>query len=128
VSALDQLKQANRREVKLDNGDRPPIVVGYHLPDIQECLLAGNIPLPALNVPKEPKAEEIMEALDAAGLREVMLANLDFTYRLVGSMVDDINGETVDEDHIAIAKAFSPEQRERLFAIAQRQEDESGEA
>jgi hypothetical protein len=130
MSALDQLRQANRREVKLDNGDRPPILVGYHLPDIQECLLAGDIPLPALNdLPKNAKAEDVAEALDAAGMRQMMLANIDFTYRLVGAMLDDINGEPVTDDRLELAKAFTPEQRERLFAIAQREEDpDSGEA
>ena len=131
MSALDQLRQANRREVKLDNPGQPPIVVGYHLPDIQECLLAGDVPLPALNdLPKDPKAEDVEKALEDTGvMREMMVANIAFTYRLVGAMVDDINGEPVDEDRIAVAKAFSPEQRERLFAIAQRKEDpDSGEA
>jgi hypothetical protein len=129
--ALKRLREANRREVKLDNGDRPPILVGYHLPDIQECLLAGDIPLPALgNLPKDPKAEDIAKGLEDAGvMHEMMVANIAFTYRLVGAMLDDIDGEPVTDDRLELAKAFTPEQRERLFAIAQRQEDpDSGEA
>jgi hypothetical protein len=131
VSALDQLRQANRREVKLDNGDRPPIVVGYHLPDVEECILAGDVPLPALeDLPKSPDRKDVVQALETKGeMRALMMENLAFTYRLVGAMLDDINGEPVVEDRVAVAKAFSPDQRERLFRIANRKDDpDTGEA
>ena len=125
--ALQRVLNANRREVKLEDGG---LIVGYHLPDIQECLLAGDVPLPALEkLGKEPKPEDIAQALDAAGMRQMMLANISFTYRLVGSMLDDVDGVTIeaDDDRVAIAKAFSPAQREELFAIAKR-DPNSGEA
>jgi hypothetical protein len=128
MSALDHLKQLNRKEVKLEDGG---LLVGYHLPDIQECLLAGDIPLPSLkDLPKDPKAEDVLDAMDA-DRRDMFHATIAFRYRLVGTMLDDVDTVPVTDadDRVAIAKAFTPEQCEQLFRIAQREEDpSSGEA
>jgi hypothetical protein len=98
--------------------------VGYHLPDVEECILAGDVPLPALeDLPKSPQREDVVQALETKGeMRALMMENLAFTYRLVGAMLDDINGESVEGDRVEVAKAFSPDQRERLFKIANRKE------
>ena len=97
MSALKTLKALNRRETKLDNGDRPPIVVGYHLPDASECVVRA-----AMSAPNN-------RALQVVNLRTLMVA----------AMLDDLNGSVVkDAERLAIARAFTPAQREQLFDLA----------
>ena len=127
--ALQRVLNANRREVKLEDGG---LIVGYHLPDIQECLLAGDVPLPALkSLPSSPTEDDIAEAVGAADMSAMLRQSIEFKKRLVGAMLNDIDGIPIGEDdnRILLAEAFSPEQRDELFAIAQREKDpNSGKA
>ena len=127
--ALQRLTERNRHETKLEDGG---LIVGWHYPDVQECLLAGDMPLPVLkDLPAKPEASDVAEALDAAGMRDVMLQNIAFRYRLVAAMLDDLDGVylTPEDDREAIARALTPSQREELFSYASREKDpDSGEA
>ena len=126
--ALEHLRKHNRHEVALADGG---IVVGYHLPDVQECLLAGDIPLPVLQeLPTNPKESDVTAALEAVDPTATAKAMFAFKRRIVAAMVDDIDGNPVpDDERLAIAEAFSPAQRDELADIAQRKKDPAlGEA
>lgn len=112
-NVLAQLKARRRHDVVLKSG----LKVGYHFPDLQECILAGEIPLGALaDKPDitEAEAAKVLAADPAAAKR-----GWEFKQRLVASMLDAIDGEELDEndDRMAIAAALEPDDREELFEI-----------
>jgi hypothetical protein len=106
MNALQHLRSVNRRETKLDNGEGRAIMVGYHLPDASECLVRA-----AISAPNNRPMQVVV-------LRQLMVA----------AMLDDVDGIKVkDVDRLAIARAFSPAQREQLFDLADESPEETPE-
>jgi hypothetical protein len=128
TDALERLRQANRREEKLDNG----IIVGYHLPDVRECLLAGYVPLPALeHLPAGATEKDAERIVGEEKAMELAKEDHAFKRRILAAMLDDIDGRILeaDDDRDAIVAAFTPSQREILLNLATREKDpNSGEA
>ena len=124
MGIADYLKEKNRREVKLEDGG---LLVAYHLPDIQACLLAGDVPLPILRELTQNDGEKATtEDIDTAA-KQMYSAKL----RIVATMIEAVDGQEIgpDEDRIEIASSFSPDQREELYEIGARARDpNSGEA
>jgi hypothetical protein len=118
-NVLDELKLRRRRTTVLRSG----LKVGYHLPDIQECILrAGTVPveLPTMES-EEPTTEEAARII--AANREAMEAGLRYRNAIVAVMLDDLDGTTieVDDDRNAIVAALEPEERDELYRIGTRQ-------
>jgi hypothetical protein len=113
-NVLEQLKLRRRHETVLRSG----LKVAYHFPDIQECILAGQIPLPALRDGKEMTEEEATAQLTADP--DAAKRGWEFKQRLVASMIEAIDGEdiTEDDDRPAIVATMEPEERDELFILA----------
>lgn len=124
---LERLKLERRREVVLNTGRK----VGYHLPDLEECILkVGQIPMPALARMAsggEPSEEEAAKLI--AEHPDAVEKGRQFTRLVVATMLDDIDGEAIDDDddRPAIADMLTPSERQELFLLATR-DDDSGEA
>lgn len=117
---LDSLQAKRRLEVVLQTG----LEVGYHLPDLEECVLfIGDIPLTDL-----PGGDAKLDKADEA---ETVRRGFEYKQRVVAAMLDDIDGEPLDpsDDRMAIAKALQPAERAELFLLGTRRKDpDSGEA
>lgn len=125
-NVLQQLELRRHRTTVLRSG----LKVGFHYPDVQECILkVGKIPLGALKDATEITEEQAAEliAKEPAAINE----GLAFTKLVVAAMLDDIDGEAIEagDDRMAIVDAFEPEERQELFLIGTREKDpDSGEA
>jgi hypothetical protein len=115
MSVLDDLKAANRHTRTLP-GD---LDVTMRYPSIQDCIVAGSIPLPLLAELDGAKGEgdTSPEALKAAQA---------FNDELVRSAVVEIRGEAVDLRAEVLSDIFTDEQRAAIVAFATRQEDGQG--
>jgi len=125
MSVLDQLKARRRHQVTLRSG----LLVGYHYPDLNECILKiGQIPLADFNpngdVTEEAAARFITEQPQAVE------AGLAYTRAVVAAMLDDIDGEVLEGvDPEEVVRLLEPEDRQELFLIGTRQRDpETGKA
>jgi hypothetical protein len=120
---VEQLKLRRRHETVLRSG----LKVGFHYPDIEDFILdLGQIPLPALAAGEQPTEEQALEVVTQHP--DEMRRSLEFTRKVVASMLDDIDGEevTADDDREAIVMALEPEDRQTLFLIATRQQNPNG--
>jgi hypothetical protein len=124
---LSTLLAERRQETKLNTGR----IVGWHYPDVQECILkVGQIPMSALSLPDEEPTEEEAARL-IAEQPEAIAKSLEFTRLMVAAMLDDIDGVTLDpeDDRLAIVDALDGSERQELFLLSSRQKDpDSGEA
>lgn len=125
---VEHLQEKRRREAVLESG----LKVGYHLPDIQQLIVeVGRIPMDA--VAALAQQEEVTEAAAIAMVEaspDVAEKGYRYTCLLVAAMLDDIDGEPVDEtdDRMAIVAALDPDDRQELYLIGTRQKDpNSGE-
>lgn len=97
MSIVSDLRKHYRKVITLEG-----FTIGYHLPDVTECLLDAVAAAP------EDRAKQL-----------VLLRRL-----VVASMLDDVNGETVqDAERIAVARAFSAEHRTVLFDLVDMKPD-----
>lgn len=115
MSVLDDLKAENRHDRTLPGG----LEVTLRYPSIQDCIVAGSIPLPLLAELNSgtPTPEASPEAVRAAH---------DFNDAIVRQSVVAIRGEAVMLNGEPLADIFSDDQRAAIVAFATRQEDGQG--
>lgn len=127
--ALERLRAANRADVTLQSG----LNVTIRLPDLQECLVAGEIPFPVLQkmtaqaTNGNGKAKASEPDLSSADLRHM----IRYQRELIRAAVVGIDGEALtepltDED---ITDVFTDtEDRAEVVAYAQREKPLPGKA
>lgn len=124
---VERLRLERRLETTLNTGRK----VGYHLPDIEECILKlGQVPLPAVAALKEPPTEEEAEKIVRDNPAELERGR-QYVRLVVAAMLDDIDGETIDpdDDRSAITDLLQPSERQELFLLGTQQKaSDSGEA
>lgn len=123
----ERLRLERRLETTLNTGRK----VGYHLPDIEECILKlGQVSFPAVAALKEPPTEEDAEQIVRDNPAEIERGRR-YVRLVVAAMLDDIDGEAIDDtdDRSLITDLLQPSERQELFLIGTQQKDpDSGEA
>lgn len=126
---LSRLRARRRHETTLRSG----LTVGFHYPDLNECILKiGAIPLGTFQANgegAEPTEEEAARFL--AEQPDAVEKGIAYQRAVVATMLDDIDGVQIGkgDDRDEIAAALEPEERQELFLIGTRQrEPDSGEA
>jgi len=119
---LAKLQARRRHETTLRSG----LVVGFHYPDLNECILKiGRVPLaefPNANgevVTEEQAGRFLAEHTDA------IEQGLKYQRAVLAAMLDDIDGAQIAEtdDRDAIVSMLEPEDRQELFLIGTRERD-----
>ena len=119
-AALERLRERNRAEVKLEDGD---LLVSLELPPLRECILAGGIPLPVLE--KIAKADGAIPDLEPGELEKFQ----EFQRVMVTKSVKAIEGEELDEEMSPQdTSVFSDAQFYELVAYAMREKPLPGKA
>lgn len=117
-----------RKEYRFEDGT----IVGYRLPWIADCLMLGDVPMPA--VEEAAKQQLLGEPTEAATAQaELELSAFQATRRfhdaLVMQMVLDIDGEDVTITESAqLRDLFEEEQFQTLRDLATRTKDAEGKA
>jgi hypothetical protein len=109
---LEMLRARNRHELTLKSGLR----VAGHLPDLTECMLAGDVPLGVLQeLQKTIEGTPTNGGVSAEDLRHVY----SFNREVVKAFTDEIEGEPVEMTDDIVA-ALSPDDRAEIVAFATR--------
>jgi hypothetical protein len=121
----DALKLRRRKETKLPTG----LVVGYHLPWMQDFILAGHVPTEALQkLSSALNSGDTAVAESAAISLDVIQESATLNEWVVMDMVDDLDGEPVKLTPETIREYLDEEEFRVLAAIGRRQMDpDSGE-
>lgn len=126
---MDETRSRRRKEIKLDTGK----IVGYRLPWIADCLMLGDIPLPAIEeVAKLRASGKVDETKEQQASLELSAfqATRRFHDALVMQMVLDVDGADVSfTDPSELRDWFEEEEFATLRDVATRTKDpDSGEA
>jgi hypothetical protein len=115
--ALARLRERNRHDVELPSG----LKVTLRLPHLEDCIIAGDIPLAILS--KLDKGEEGSSEMTTEELKQARKFNL----QVVADSVIAIDAEDVEltaDD----AREFEPQDFREILSIATREKDPSGKA